>query len=59
MLLYNAACTYGMLGSSGECLDALEQAVSNGWGGKSWLEHDSGLDSIRQETRYLALVRAM
>ena len=59
MLLYNVACTYGMLGRSGECLDALEQAVSNGWGDKSWLEHDSDLDSIREEPRYLSLIRAM
>ena len=59
MLLYNVACTYGLLGKTEECLDALEQAVSKGWGDKSWLEHDSDLDSIRGEARYLGLLRAM
>ena len=28
-------------------------------GDKAWLEHDSDLDSIRQEPRYLAMMRAM
>ena len=59
MLLYNVACTYGVLGKVDECLDALEQAVSKGWGDRDWLAHDSDLDSIRSEPRYLALMRAM
>ncbi len=59
MLLYNVACTYGVLGKTAECLDALEQAVSKGWGDKSWLEHDSDLDSIRDAPRYQAIVQAM
>ncbi len=59
MLLYNVACTYGVLGKIDECLDALEQAVSKGWGDKDWLQHDSDLDAIRSEPRYLALLRAM
>ncbi len=59
MLLYNIACTYGILGKTDDCLNALEKAVSNGWGDKSWLEHDSDLDSIRSEPRYLGLLRAM
>jgi hypothetical protein len=33
--------------------------VSKGWGDKAWLEHDSDLDSIRSEPRYLALLKAM
>jgi tetratricopeptide (TPR) repeat protein len=59
MLLYNVACTYGVLGRTNECLDALESAVSKGWGDRAWLEHDSDLDSIRGQPRYLALIRAM
>ena len=59
MLLYNVACTYGVLGKVDECLHALEQAVSKGWGDRDWLQHDSDLDSIRNEPRYLALMRAM
>jgi serine/threonine protein kinase/Flp pilus assembly protein TadD len=59
MVLYNVACAYGILGRNKECLDALERAVAQGWGDKAWLEHDSDLDAIRAEPRYLALVRAM
>ena len=59
MLLYNVACTYGVLGKTEECLNALEQAVSKGWGDRSWLEHDSDMDSIRDTARYKAIVQAM
>ncbi len=59
MVLYNVACLYGALGRTDDCLTALEQGVNKGWGDKAWLEHDSDLDSIRNEPRYLALVKAM
>ncbi len=59
MVLYNVACSYANMGKVPECLDALEQAVSKGWGDRAWIEHDSDLDSIRAEPRYLALIRAM
>ena len=59
MLLYNVACMYGVLGRIEECLNALEQSVSKGWGDKAWIEHDSDLDSIRSHPKYLAIVQAM
>jgi tetratricopeptide (TPR) repeat protein len=59
LLLYNVACTYAVLGRTEEALKTLAQSVSNGWGDRSWLEHDSDLDSIRGEPRYQALVQAM
>jgi TolB-like protein/Flp pilus assembly protein TadD len=59
MMLYNVACAFSVLGRTADCLDALERAVSNGWSDKDWLEHDSDLDGIRNEPKYLALVRAM
>jgi serine/threonine protein kinase/Tfp pilus assembly protein PilF len=59
MLLYNVCCTYAQLGMVNESLDALEHAVEKGWGDKSWLEHDSDLESIREEPRYKAIVQAM
>jgi TolB-like protein/Flp pilus assembly protein TadD len=59
MLLYNACCTYAQLGMKEEALSALEHAVEKGWGDKGWLEHDSDLDTIRDEPRYKAIVQAM
>jgi tetratricopeptide (TPR) repeat protein len=59
-LLYNVACTYAVIGGRvSDALDALEQAVSQGWGDKGWIEHDSDLDSLRPEPRYLALLQSM
>jgi TolB-like protein/Tfp pilus assembly protein PilF len=58
-MLYNAACMLACSNKITDALDALERAVANGWGDKSWLEHDSDLDPIRNEPRYLALVKAM
>jgi serine/threonine protein kinase/Tfp pilus assembly protein PilF len=59
MLLYNVCCTYARLGMPDESLNALEHAVEKGWGDRSWLEHDSDLDSIRELPRYKAIVQAM
>ena len=59
MLLYNVCCTYAILGMRKESLDALEHAVEKGWGDKSWLEHDSDLESIRDDPRYKAIIQAM
>jgi serine/threonine protein kinase/Tfp pilus assembly protein PilF len=58
-MLYNAACMLACSNKIPEALDALERSVGNGWGDKAWLEHDSDLDTIRNEPRYQALVRAM
>jgi serine/threonine protein kinase/Flp pilus assembly protein TadD len=58
-MLYNAACMLSCSDKIPEALDALERSVANGWGDKSWLEHDSDLDPLREEPRYKALVAAM
>jgi serine/threonine protein kinase/Flp pilus assembly protein TadD len=59
MLLYNVACSYAQLGRVDDSLTALEQAVDRGYGDKSWMEHDSDLDSLRDTTRYKALLQRM
>jgi tetratricopeptide (TPR) repeat protein len=59
VVLYNVACTFVALGRISDALDALERSVRSGYGNKAWLEHDSDLDLIRNEPRYLALIRAM
>ncbi|HEY8009924.1 MAG TPA: protein kinase [Rudaea sp.] len=58
-VLYNVACTFSGSGRISDALDALERSVRNGWGDKAWLEHDSDFDPIRNEPRYIALVRSM
>ncbi|HUQ20744.1 MAG TPA: protein kinase [Gemmatimonadaceae bacterium] len=59
MLLYNIACTYAPLGKTEESLSALERAVEKGWGDKNWIEHDSDLESIRDNPRFKAIVESM
>jgi tetratricopeptide (TPR) repeat protein len=59
MLLYNVACNYAQLRKPEQALEALERAVEKGWGDKNWIEHDSDLESIRDNPRYKAIVQAM
>ena len=59
MVLYNVACSFSILGKTRDALDALEKAVNFGWGDKGWLEHDSDLDPLRKDPRYIALLGAM
>jgi len=59
MLLYNVACTYARLDKIDDALGALERAVEKGFGDKSWIEHDSDLDSMRSTPRYQAIIQAM
>jgi len=59
MLLYNVACNYSQLGRSDEALSALEMAVDRGFGDTVWMEHDSDLNSIRNEPRYQAILKVM
>jgi TolB-like protein/Tfp pilus assembly protein PilF len=48
---------YALQGKTQKSLEALRQAIDNGWRGLwwYWLEHDPNLDSIRQEPEFQAL----
>jgi adenylate cyclase len=59
MLLYNVGCIFSMLGLTGAALDCLEKAARTGLTQKGWYEHDSNLDSVRGEPRFLALLKEM
>ncbi|MGA8553303.1 MAG: protein kinase [Candidatus Acidiferrales bacterium] len=57
-VLYNVACGLALLGEADEALGCLENAVKFGFGHKAWLEHDSDLDSLRNNPRFQALLRS-
>jgi len=59
MLLYNVACMYARLGNHEQALRHLETAVDKGWGHKSWIEHDTDLDPIRESPRFKAILAAI
>jgi serine/threonine protein kinase/Flp pilus assembly protein TadD len=57
--LYNAACTYTMLGKHDEALTTLETALDKGYGHKEWIEHDPDFDAVRDNPRFKAILEAM
>jgi adenylate cyclase len=56
LVLYNVACTYALLGETERSLELLEKAVNLGWGDRAWLETDSDLNSLRNNSRFMALL---
>jgi serine/threonine protein kinase/Tfp pilus assembly protein PilF len=59
MTLYNVACVYALGRRADAALACLEKAVDNGFGHKEWVEHDTDLDSLRDDPRFKQLVSAM
>ena len=59
MLLYNAGCIYALLEMQQEALHCLELAFEQGLTMRSWLENDSNLDSLRDNPRFIALMKKM
>ena len=58
-VLYNVACCYSLAEKGDEAIDYLEKAVSEGFGYREWLEHDSDWDGIREHPRFKALLDTM
>ncbi len=54
--LYNAACTYGVLGKKAEALDTLKKAVAAGYGNLNWAAKDSDLICLHDVPEFRALV---
>jgi serine/threonine protein kinase/tetratricopeptide (TPR) repeat protein len=57
LMLYNTACFYARIGEKRLALDALKNAVREGFGEYGWLERDPDLDSIRGEPEYAELMK--
>jgi TolB-like protein/Tfp pilus assembly protein PilF len=56
-ILYNAACNYSGLGENEKAIDMLERAITNGFGQREWILHDSDLDPLRDHPRFIELLR--
>jgi non-specific serine/threonine protein kinase len=54
--LYNAACTYGVLGKKPEALETIKKAFAAGYGNKSWAARDSDLECLHDEPEFRKLV---
>jgi serine/threonine protein kinase/Flp pilus assembly protein TadD len=55
--LYNAACTYGILGKKAEALATITHAFAAGYSNQDWAANDSDLDCLREEPEFRKLVR--
>ncbi len=54
--LYNAACTYGLLGKKAEALETLRKAFAAGYGNLNWAAKDSDLDCLHGDPEFQKLV---
>jgi TolB-like protein/Flp pilus assembly protein TadD len=55
-VLYNIACSFALEHQTGDALAALNKAIDKGFGHWKWIEHDSDLDSIRNEAGFRDLL---
>ena len=54
--LYNAACTYGVLGKKAEALDTLRRAFAAGFGNRFWAAKDSDFACLFDDPEFQKLV---
>ena len=55
-VLYNAACTYGILNKKQEALDSLKKALACGYGDIEWVKQDPDLLLLRDDPEFQKLV---
>ena len=55
-VLYNAACTYGILKKKQEALDTLKKAIDCGYGNLEWIKQDPDLLLLRDDPEFQKLV---
>jgi serine/threonine protein kinase/Tfp pilus assembly protein PilF len=54
--LYNAACTYGVLGRKVEALETLKKALNAGYGNLNWAARDSDFECLHDNPEFRKLV---
>jgi len=57
LMLYNGACFYALLNEKELALQSLEKAISAGWENYEWMKRDTDLDNIRQESKFVELIK--
>ncbi|NDQ55999.1 MAG: protein kinase [Acidipila sp.] len=55
-ILYNAACTYGLLGKKVDAFETLKKAFAAGYGNRDWAAKDSDLDCLHDDPEFQKLV---
>jgi serine/threonine protein kinase/Flp pilus assembly protein TadD len=54
--LYNAACTYGILGRKEEALETLKKCFAAGYSNRDWAAKDTDLDCLHDDPEFQKLV---
>jgi hypothetical protein len=54
-VLYNAACTYGLLGDRKEALVTIQKAFEAGYGNPEWAMRDPDLALLRDDPEFRRL----
>jgi serine/threonine protein kinase/Flp pilus assembly protein TadD len=54
--LYNAACTYGVLGKKVEALETLKKAIASGYANINWIAKDSDLECLHDDPEFRKIV---
>jgi tetratricopeptide (TPR) repeat protein len=54
--LYNAACTYGVLGEKAAALETVKKAFAAGYGNYNWAAQDTDLDLLHDEPEFLKII---
>jgi len=57
LMLYNAACFYSRLGEKPRALQTLKDAITAGYEFYEWIRRDPDLESIRDESEYIELMK--
>jgi Flp pilus assembly protein TadD len=55
-VLYNIACAFALEDQKAEAIATLRKAMDHGFGHWKWIEHDSDLDSLRDEPGFKELL---
>jgi serine/threonine protein kinase/Flp pilus assembly protein TadD len=55
-VLYNAACTYGILKNKQDALETLKKAIACGYGNLEWIKQDPDLLLLRDDPEFQKLV---
>ncbi len=56
-ILYNAACTYGLLKMKEESLDALRRSVAAGYRNTDWCTKDPDLNILYDDPRFIEIIK--
>ncbi len=54
--LYNAGCTYGVLGRKADALETIKKAFAAGYGNRDWAAKDTDLDCLHDDPEFQKLV---